>query len=916
MPCSRSGPARSSLLCFLRARTGAAALACVLAVASTGLCTLGWGQSSAGSSAVNSAAAIAGSVTRSTSPRITGQVEDTTAAIVPGAHVELRRVDGSVLSVTQSDAAGRFGLAQPAPGDYRLSVVRDGFEPLIVQVRVTRAPVAPLSLTLKVASLATSVTVTAADAAELAAPDSNQDTPAMSADDMKTLPILDNDPVTTLEALLSTGAAGETGPTLMIDGVEMKSVGVAPSAIDHISINQDPYSAEYRQPGRGQVEITTKNTADRFHGAANWTFRDSALSATNYFATVKAPDRRSTYDGSFTGPIKALRNTTFLYTMQRQEENAYPQVNATTPTGLVSEYVEAPYRRTTLTMKVARQINDHHSIFGQYRFFDSIRADANVGGQVLPEAGYTAYYFDMDVTFHDDLVLSPTKLNQFNILFERNIDRTASDTDAPSIVVAGAFTGGGAQNDTLQTENNPNISDLVSWTTHKVHQLKFGVQLPNLGRRVLEDYTNRLGTYTFGTLPNCTPVSATDTHCSPIGAYTANTPATFAIQQGQAKFITHFDQPGAFFLDQIQVTPRLTITPGVRYDFQNALPGTMDAVLPRLSIAYVIDPSHGFVLRTGAGTYMRRVGVNVGQQLARYQYAAERSLLITQNVCYVPNPTTYCGPLAAQPPNLFNFAPGLKAPMQGYYGLSLERQFTKNSTVVLEYDGYRGWHALRSVDINAPLPPFTSAVRPNPNFGQILQLQSGGYQKTDGLTLTYRGRVGGVFSGFAQYEYTHADSDTEFSTFIPQNQYDPNAEWSRTSFDQRHRLNMFGTFFPRKPLNMGIGFYGYSPLPYTITTGTDDFKTGILNARPAGVARNTLNGPDYLDLELRLGYNWRLRPALKDASPTVAFSLAAFNALNRANLTGYDGVQGTPDFMHATSALNPRRFQVGAAYNF
>ena len=50
------------------------------------------------------------------------------------------------------------------------------------------------------------------------------------------------------------------------------------------------------------------------------------------------------------------------------------------------------------------------------------------------------------------------------------------------------------------------------------------------------------------------------------------------------------------------------------------------------------------------------------------------------------------------------------------------------------------------------------------------------------------------------------------------------------------------------------------------------FHTGVLNARPTGIARNTLEEGDYQDLEFRLGYTYKLRPRLKDASPTVAFS--------------------------------------------
>ena len=664
---------------------------------------------------------------------MTGKVQDSTGAIIPNARVELRRSDGSLVSTTVTDSGGQFRVPIKAEGEYRLGVSLDGFEPLVRTIRVGRTAPATLLLTMNLANVATSVTVNANDAIDTAAPENNQDSASVSANDMKTLPILDGDVVATLSAFLDAGATGEGGATLIVDGVEMSSVGVAPSAIERVSINQNPYSAQYRQPGRGQVEIITKSTTDKFHGSTTFTFRDATFNARNYFATTKPPEQRRTYEGYLTGPIRPLRDTTFLFSVLRQEQNSYDQVDATTAPGVTTlANVAAPYRNTQLTMKVAHQITDHHSAFLLYRFFDTSRANQNVGGLTLASAGYTSYNFDMDVTFHDDDVLAPNKVNQFNILFERNIDRTASGQATPAIIVQGAFNGGGAQNDTLQTENNPNISDIVSWTVgnHAMHQLKFGVQLPNLGRRVLEDFTNRQGTYTFASL----------------AAYQQNTPNTFSLQQGQARFLTHFDQPSAFFLDQIQVTDRLTVTPGVRYDFQNALPGTMDAVLPRLAVAYVLDKRHAMVVRTGAGVYMRRVGVNVGQQLARYQYAAERSLLLTTNLCY-PD-ITQCNALAAQPPSLFNFQPGIKAPFQGYFGLSVERELTKKSTVTVGYEGYRGWHALRSVDVNAPLPPFTSAVRPNSNFAQVLQLQSGGIQRSDAADRQLPGPSHERFHGF------------------------------------------------------------------------------------------------------------------------------------------------------------------------
>jgi hypothetical protein len=828
---------------------------------------------------------------------LTGLVADSTGAIIPNARVELMRLNGTLVVAGSTDSAGQFRIISPsAAGEFRLVVTLAGFEPVIRPLKLGSGSPSPLSLTMTPANVATSVDVNASEAADVAAPENNADSASMSANDMKTLPILDGDIVATLSAFLDAGAAGETGTTLVVDGVEVSQLGFAPSAIERVSMNQNPYSAQYRSPGRGQVEIITKQAAEKFHGSASYTIRDSVFNAANYFSTTKPPEIRQTVEGFLTGPIRPLRQTGFLFSVLHQEQNSYLQVNAlAAPPGVATtSNVLAPYRNTNLTMKVNHQINEHHSENVVYRFFDTMYRNRTVGGLVLATAGYSDFYFGSDITFHDDDAFGSNKFNQFNILFERNSERTVNVDEEPAIIVEGAFTGGGAQNDSLQTENNPNISDIVSWTVGK-NQIKFGVQLPNLGRRVLDDETNRQGTYTFATL----------------AAYAQNTPASFSLQQGQSRFITHYDQPGAFFLDQIQATARLTVTPGVRYDFQNAIPGTMDAIQPKLALAYVVDKDHALVVRAGGGVYMRRVGVNVGQQLARYQYAAERSLLLTTGVTY---PETNV--MATSLPSLFNFVRGIKAPFQGFFGMSVERELTKKSTVTIGYEGYRGWHALESIDINAPLPPFVSAVRPNPNFSQVLQLHSGGVQRSDALIASFRGRLGHYFSGFSQYTWQHARADTEFSTFTPQNQYAPDDEYGRTNADERQKLNLFGTFYPDAPLNLGVGFYANTPEPYTELTGMDNYYTGLFNARPAGIPRNSLNGGSYQDVELRLGYTFKLRPRLKDASPSVALSLSSFNTLNRVNYEDYVGVVTSPDFMKPITAATARKLQFGASYSF
>ncbi len=326
--------------------------------------------------------------------KLSGVVRDPTGALVPGAKVQLERAGGVVIGSVTTDSGGRFQLALPLSGDYELLVACPGFSPLDRKLHVAQTPSSPLTLTMALASVADSVTVSASDV-DVAAPDANKDAATITADDVKNLPIFDGDIVAALAPFLDAGVAGEGGTTLMVDGVESSSLAVATSAIQSVTTNEDPYSAEYRQPGRGQVEIITKSTADHFHGEASFTYRNSALNGTNYFATVKPSEDRRLYEGYLTGPIKPLRDTAFLFSMSRKERNVDTQVLATTlPTVMPEQNVPAPTRTTQITMKVSRQYNDHHSAYVLYTFEDDGGVNQNVGALVQASAGYKDNDFD------------------------------------------------------------------------------------------------------------------------------------------------------------------------------------------------------------------------------------------------------------------------------------------------------------------------------------------------------------------------------------------------------------------------------------------------------------------------------------------------------------------------------------------
>jgi len=73
---------------------------------------------------------------------------------------------------------------------------------------------------------------------------------------------------------------------------------------------------------------------------------------------------------------------------------------------------------------------------------------------------------------------------------------------------------------------------------------------------------------------------------------------------------------------------------------------------------------------------------------------------------------------------------------------------------------------------------------------------------------------------------------------------------------------------------MGVSLY--SGQPYSLTTGRDDNHDGLAGDRPAGVARNSLIGPAFAEVDLRWSHDFLLSPAKRakrDQGPVVTAGL-------------------------------------------
>ena len=248
---------------------------------------------------------------------------------------------------------------------------------------------------------------------DLTSTDANSDSSTLSDQDLKALPIFDNDYVTAMSAFLDSNVTATGGSGLMVDGVEANRATVSASAVQEVRINQDPYSAHYYYPGRGQMEIITKSAADHYHGQFNFFFRDSALNAQNALAPSKPFEQRRIYEGHVTGPIPHAQKSSFLVSFNRAEEDLDSVVSATLaptaadPTGAFKANVPAPTRDTEFSIRAAHQFGDRTpATCSTATRTGPARIRASAARRWLP-AGYNNEYREDDLVAHLDSTLSP-----------------------------------------------------------------------------------------------------------------------------------------------------------------------------------------------------------------------------------------------------------------------------------------------------------------------------------------------------------------------------------------------------------------------------------------------------------------------------------------------------------------------------
>jgi hypothetical protein len=187
-------------------------------------------------------------------------------------------------------------------------------------------------------------------------------------------------------------------------------------------------------------------------------------------------------------------------------------------------------------------------------------------------------------------------------------------------------------------------------------------------------------------------------------------------------------------------------------------------------------------------------------------------------------------------------------------------------------------------------------------FGSPLLLQNDVYSSKgaalyEGAILEVKKRFSQHFSVLANYTLSKAfDTVTDFnSDFGPFDNTNLSAERALSNFDQRHKVviatvvdtgNSAGRFFSNFQLSPVFKYN--SGHPFNLLAGADvNGDRHSTNDRPVGAARNTGQGPDYMDFDMRITRRFKMGDRAD-----LQLLAEGFNLVNRTNYASVNNIVG------------------------
>lgn len=726
-------------------------------------------------------------------------------------------------------------------------------------------------------------------------------------------------------------------------------------AVKEFQVNANSYSAEFGRAGGAVINVITKSGSNDIDGSLFDFYRDRRYRANDYLNVLrgvpKSPYHFDQYGGSVGGPI--VRDRHFFFANYDAQRNSIP--NATSlgitniPTDPASLQTAAlllaralPYQQKqdqdVYLVKTDSELTGASHLSLRYNKQNFTGANFENGG-LQSAAEHTGDSLITTNTFSvvGTTVLSNSLFNEVRGQYAKDREPGKANSDQPEATVrqGGATVLVIGRNSFSPRETTIKRTQLADTMTYvwSAHTFKGGF-----------DY-NRDKIFNF--FPG-----------NFSGVYTFNNMADFPNRP--ATYLQNFAGPGttgpvtnpnltdiAFFgEDSWRVSNTLTVNAGLRYDKQNIEQSKIknpDAQLaaanldtsriredgnnfgPRVGFAWLPGTDGRTIVRGGYGIfYGRTPAIMIGTSHSQNAIQV-LSISFPANLFPVwPNRYDTLPPaLASLPQNIFVFSPNFQNPKVQQASVGAERAITNDISFGVSYQYVRGSDLPRTVDINIA-DPVTSTVpmfdlagtqigtgtytrysgRRFTNFGRVLEFQSTGHSKYNGITLDVNKRFGSNWQGRVAYTYATAKDDRPDATIVVpgvddarevQDALNIGGDWAYAETDVRHRVVFSGVWglnyfddvkntFARALLRgwtlSGILSY-QSGQPYSAVVNGDLNNDGNrVNDRVPGYARNTLRLPSQTSIDPRIT---RDIPLMNDYR--VQLIAEAFNLTNRSNVT-------------------------------
>ena len=819
-----------------------------------------------------------------------GSVQDTTGAVLPGVTVSATNEATGLVRSDVTGTEGRFVIPFLPPGPYRLDLELAGFKPHsrrgldlsiaeTVNLNIT-LQLGELDLKEEVVGIRPLVNTGSSELSYLVGREAIEHLPlngrnytdlALLQPGVLAFPHRDGGSVVAHGLAMSVNGQDPRSNVYLLDGTLQNDFtnGPAGSAagtalgvetVREFRVEANAYSAEFGRNSGGQINVLTKAGTNTVGGSVFEFHRNDALDTRNYFDAVEKPDfTRNQFGATIGGPITRDRAFYFLgyealiERLGRTISSVVPDDNARLgilPSGPVAvNPAVAPYLAEFPRANgpaLGQGLAVHNFPFQQRldEHFLQGRIDYNLGGSRQLFARYTIddadQYLPTDYpqfprtfvsrnqffTSEYRHVFSSRTLHTARLGFSRTrigqqVESNTSQPLAPFVsgrTMMGAIDIGGLKRfgpqssvDVRLVQNVFSVqNDLIH--TRGRHVLKSGALVERYQDNMVNP-TFSLGIFTFANLTT----------------FLNAAPATFIGLTPEAQFDRYwrFTLFGFYVQDDFQVSQRLTLNGGLRYEFStmpediygrdSALPD-LTASVPTIGPLYQnptyknLSPRTGFAWDIfGDGRTALRGGYGLYFNTNNHQ-----NLIVTvTNPPATPRPVIV-GPSFPNPP--FNRATAISMrpvqwdldnPRVHIFNLNLQRDIGWRTAVTLGYAGSRGRHLLRSGDVNLAQPtgttadgrPFTAAGTPRINraFSTIELKSSDGESWYNALIVDIRRRFSEGFSLQSSYTLSKSEDTTQASTFFSDAtngttsalpEFVPGYNRGPADFDVRHNLVM------------------------------------------------------------------------------------------------------------------------------